>query len=72
MNKERELYNKFVDKLLTLLENPDITEKELRVILNFLDNNNIQADLKSNKGLQELADNFELDLPFEVEELPQR
>lgn len=72
MDKERILYNKFVDKLLELLDNPDITEKELRVVLNFLDNNNIQADLSNNKGLQELSEHFELDLPFEVEELPQR
>ena len=67
MEKERELYNKFVDKLIGLLDNPDITPKELSVILDFLKANNIQAT-EDNEGLRNLITKFEL--PFDVDELP--
>lgn len=67
MNKERELYNKFVNKLTELLDNPDITAKELTVILDFLKANNIQAT-EDNEGLKSLINKF--DLPFDVNELP--
>ena len=67
MKKERKLYDKFVDKLLELLDDPDITDKELRVIQNFLADNHIEANEETNEGLKELVNKFEL--PFDVEEL---
>lgn len=69
MDKERLLYNKFLDKLNELLDNPDVSEKELRIILNFLENNNIQADPNTNKGLKDLSEKIEYELPFCMEEL---
>ena len=67
MDIERKLYNKFVNKLLELLDNPDIEVKELKVILDFLDNNNIQANPERHEQLKDLANKF--DLPFCDEEL---
>lgn len=72
MDKERKLYNKFLDKLDELLDNPDITDKELRIILNFLENQNIQANPETNEGLQSLMHKIEDELPFDVEELDVR
>ena len=68
--KEQKLYNKFVDKLLEILEKEDISDKELRVILNFIESQNLQANSDINEGLNELANKFKLDLPFDTEELP--
>lgn len=68
MEKERKLYNKFVDKLTNLLDNPDITPKEMSIILDFLKANNIQAT-EENKGVKDLLDKLD-DLPFDVDELP--
>lgn len=70
MDKERALYNKFLDKLNELLDNPDVTDKELRIILNFLEANNIQANPEANEQLKELANKYSEDLPFDDEELP--
>lgn len=69
MDKERALYNKFLDKLNALLDNPDVTDKELRIILNFLEANNIQADPQKNEGLKELMSKYEEELPFSEEEM---
>lgn len=66
MDKEQKLYDKFLNVLLEKLDNPEITEKELKIILDFLDNNNIQANMETNKDLNNLATKF--NLPFEVEE----
>ena len=71
MNKERKLYDKFVDKLLDLLNNPGISDKELRIILNFLESQNIQANPDTNESLKDLKEKIEdLDLPFSIEEMP--
>lgn len=70
MDKERVLYNKFLDKLNELLDNPDVTEKELRIVLNFLENNNIGANPESNEGLKNLAEKYSEELPFDMEEFP--
>lgn len=68
--KEQKLYDKFVDKLLELLEKAEITDKELRVILNFIESQNLQANPDENKGLNELKNKLKIDLPFDTEELP--
>lgn len=71
MKKEQILYNKFVDKLNELLDKPDITDKELRIILNFLTDNNIGANPEENEHLKGLIKKYEeTDLPFDDEELP--
>lgn len=69
MDKERALYNKFVDKLNDLLDNPNVTDKELRIILNFLEANNIQADPDKHEGVKDLVSRIEDELPFSIEEL---
>lgn len=68
MDKERRLYNKFVDKLNELLDSPEVSDKELRIILNFLEANNIGANPETNEGLKELAAKLEDELPFIHEE----
>ena len=68
--KEQKLYDKFVDKLLELLEKEEITDKELRVILNFIESQNIQANPDENEKLNELKNKLKIDLPFDTEELP--
>lgn len=69
MDKERELYNAFVDTLLEKVQDNTATPKELEIVMNFLKNNNIQANLK-HQGLSELASKATA-LPFEDEdELP--
>lgn len=68
--KEQKLYDKFVDKLLELLDKEEITDKELRVILNFIESQNLQASPEANEDLNSLANKFKLTLPFDTEELP--
>lgn len=72
MDRERALYNKFLNKLNELLDNPDVSDKELRIILNFLEANNIQANPETNEGLKSLVSRFEDELPFSTEELEVR
>lgn len=70
MDKERELYDAFVDTLLDKVQDGSATPKELEIVMNFLKNNNIQASQK-HKGLTELT-KAATNLPFEdEEELPQ-
>lgn len=69
MDKERLLYDSFVEVLLDKVKNGSATPKELEIVMNFLKNNNIQATTK-HKGLSELAKSA-TELPFEDEdELP--
>ena len=68
--KEQKLYDKFVDKLLEILEKEEVTDKELRVILNFIETQNLQANPDENEGLNKLAEKFKIELPFDTEELP--
>lgn len=69
MDKERKLYDAFVDTLLSKVQNDSATPKELEIVMNFLKNNNIQATTK-HKGLSNLAKSA-TELPFEDEdELP--
>ena len=68
MDRERKLYDKFVDVLNELLEG-EPTPKELEIVMNFLKNNNIQATI-TNKGIANLKDKI-MQLPFDNEdELP--
>lgn len=68
MDKERQLYDKFVDVLSDRLDG-EPSPKDLEVVMKFLQNNNIQATTK-HKGLNDLAKKT-TDLPFEDEdELP--
>ncbi|MCD7779989.1 MAG: hypothetical protein LUH05_04885 [Candidatus Gastranaerophilales bacterium] len=69
MDKERKLYDKFVDKLNDLLDSEEITSKELNVILNFLKDNDIKAQSDVHQGLVNLKAKLS-DLPFDVDELP--
>lgn len=66
MDKERQLYDAFVDSLLSKVQDGSATPKELEIVLNFLKNNNIQATM-SHKGLSDLVKSA-TDLPFEDEE----
>lgn len=68
MDKERLIYDLFTDKLINLLQSDEITDKQLSVILKFLEDNNIQADPSKNEKLKDLAS--EIDLPFDLDELP--
>ena len=68
MDKERTLYEKFLDKLLDKLDDPLISDKDMNVILNFLKFNNIQATIENPK-VKELSE--KLSLPFD-EEFPER
>jgi hypothetical protein len=68
MDKERELYDKFVDVLSARLDGAP-SPKDLEVVMKFLQNNNIQATTK-HTGLSDLATKA-TSLPFEDEdELP--
>ena len=68
MDRERKLYDKFVDVLNELLEG-EPTPKELEIVMNFLKNNNIQATI-TNKRVANLTDKI-MQLPFDNEdELP--
>lgn len=68
MEKERNLYNKFIDCLINHLENDDTDPKVLNVILNFLKNNNIQAT-EDNESLRQLKASLISKLPFDNEDL---
>lgn len=72
MDKERQLYDAFVDVLLGKVSNHEASPKELEIVMNFLKNNNIQATLK-HQGLSSLASKATA-LPFDEddEELPER
>ena len=52
MDKERQLYDKFVDVLSDRLDE-DPSPKDLEVVMKFLQNNNIQAT-QQHKGLNTL------------------
>lgn len=65
MERERKLYDKFVDVLVQKLDSDEIKPKELEIIMNFLKNQNIQATT-NHEGLKELQDRF--NLPFEDED----
>ncbi len=70
MDKEQQLYDKFVDVLIEVLNN-EPTAKDLDVILKFLQSQNIQASTK-HTGLNKLTSNIS-NLPFEDDdELPLR
>ena len=70
MDKEQELYDRFVDVLNDRLDS-EPTAQDLNVILNFLKYNNIQATSK-HKGVAKLTANLNSRLPFEDEdELPE-
>lgn len=69
MDKERQLYDKFVDVLNEKLNDEEIKPKELEIIMNFLKNQNIQATT-NHEGLNRLNEKF--NLPFEEEEQPLR
>lgn len=66
MDKERELYNKFLDTLNNYLDD-ECDPKILGIILKFLENNHIEA-LPSNKKLSSLTSKIS-SLPFDDEEL---
>lgn len=65
MDKERELYDKFVD-ILSIKLDGDPSPKELEVVMKFLQNQNIQATTK-HEGLNGLANKATL-LPFDDED----
>ena len=54
MDKERTLYDAFVQTLLDKVQGGIATPKELEIVMNFLKNNNIQANLK-HQGLSKLC-----------------
>lgn len=69
MDKERVLYDSFVNTLLEKLDTGVATPKELEIIMNFLKNNNIQASDR-HSGLSDLSNKVS-ELPFpEEDELP--
>lgn len=69
MDKEQELYDRFVDVLNDRLD-AEPSAQDLAVVLNFLKYNNIQASSK-HKGVAKLTDKIKTQLPFEEEdELP--
>ena len=63
MEKERQLYDAFVDVLIDKVESGEATPKELEIVMNFLKNNNIQAH-PSHLGLSKLTQEA-LKLPFD-------
>lgn len=65
MDKERQLYDKFVDVLNEKLNDEEIKPKELEIIMNFLKNQNIQATT-NHEGLSRLNEKF--NLPFEEDD----
>lgn len=70
MERERKLYDKFINKLDKILDNPDVTDKELKIILDFLKDNNIGANPEAHAGLKSLISRFDDELPFDIEEFP--
>ena len=67
MDKERELYDKFVDVLNDKLDN-EPSAQDLAVALNFLKYNGIQATSK-HKGVANLTNKLKPQLPFDEEDL---
>lgn len=67
MKKERELYNKFVDVLNEVLEN-EPTPAHLKIVREFLSDNNITALPEKHYSLGTLADKV-VNLPFDDEDL---
>lgn len=67
MEKEQELYDRFVEVLNDRLD-AEPSAQDLAVVLNFLKYNNIQATSK-HKGVAKLTDKISSQLPFEDEEL---
>ena len=71
MEKEQELYDKFVEALIDKVETEDTT-KDLYLVMKFLETQNIQASPEKHQGLNSL-NNKVSDLPFdEDDELPLR
>lgn len=69
MEREQELYDKFVDVLNSKLDS-EPSAQDMAVVLNFLKYNNIQATTK-HKGVAKLTEKISSQLPFEEEdELP--
>lgn len=68
MDKERTLYNTFVDVLIAKVQSGEATPKELEIVMNFLKNNNIQA-APTHSGLSKLTEEV-LELPFDDSERP--
>lgn len=67
MTIEQDLYDAFVESLLSKVQDGTASPKELEIVLNFLKHNNIQATDK-HKGLNALAKET-LDLPFDDENI---
>ena len=63
MNKERELYNSFVELLTEKIRDGEASSKDLDIIRQFLKDNNIQATME-NPQLNQLTQEC-LDLPFD-------
>ena len=51
MDRERLLYDTFVDTLIDKVQSGEATPKELEIVMNFLKNNNIQATKVSYNSL---------------------
>lgn len=66
MEKERQLYDKFVDVLNDALDN-DPSPAHLKIVREFLSDNNINALPEAHKGLGVLADKANK-LPFDEED----
>lgn len=66
MEKERKLYNKFVDVLNDILDN-EPTPAHLKIVREFLSDNNINALQETHQGLGTLS-NKTTNLPFEEED----
>lgn len=66
MKKERQLYNRFVDVLNTKLDG-EPSPQELKIIREFLADNDITALREEHEGLGTLA-NKTNDLPFDDED----
>lgn len=66
MEKERKLYNKFVDVLNDVLDN-EPTPAHLKIVREFLSDNSINAIQEAHQGLGILA-NKTTNLPFEEED----
>lgn len=66
MEKERKLYDKFVDVLNNILED-DPTPQHLKIVREFLADNHISALADTHKGLGVLSDRTSA-LPFDDED----
>lgn len=67
MDKERILYNKLVDKFLERLDD-EPTHQELKIIHEFLKDNDIKALDNKHQGLTTLKDKV-VNFPFSEEEI---